>query len=209
MSLLLLVAALQLSQAEPLRAPPIDQCSDDPKFVEYRDKLAGAIALKDADALRPLVDLNIKFSHGPEGDGGWSGFVLNWNLDRPADSELWLELSEVLNLGCTDYNGEKLMPVSFDIGEVDGSYPYPYWAVEEGAAFRSRPDDTAPVVMPLKNHILLEQDNTAPEGWLHARLTNGQIGYVRLHSVRNVIDYRAAFELRNGKWVMTSFLAGD
>jgi hypothetical protein len=211
MILLLIVAALQSSQAEPLRAPPIDQCGDDPTFVEYREKLAGAIALKDADALRPLVDLNIKTSLGPDGDDGWPGFVRDWNLDRPADSELWLELSEVLSLGCSVYDGMKLMPMSFDIGEVDGSYPY--WAIEKGAALRSLPDDTAPVVMQLENHVLIEivddEWNSVPEGWLHARLTNGQSGYVRLTAVRNVIDLRASFEKRDGKWVMTSFLGGD
>lgn len=208
MSLLLLVAAFQSSQAEPLRAPPIDQCSDDPTFVEYLEKLAGAVASKDAEVLRPLVDVEIKTSHGP-GDDGWAGFIRDWKLDRPADSELWLELSEVLDLGCSNYDDMKLMPATFDYREVEGTHPYPYWAVEKGAAFRSRPEDTAPVVMLLENHILLEQENTAPEGWLHARLTNGQSGYVRLTAVRNVIDLRASFEMRDGKWVMTGFLGGD
>ena len=209
MSLLLLGAALQLSQAEPLRAPPIDQCSGDPTFVEFREKLVGAIALKDAKSLRPLVDLEIKYSLGPEGDDGWSGFVRSWNLDRPAGSELWQELSEVLNLGCGDYNGVKFMPANLtNFGELDASFP-PYWAVENGAAFRSQPDDTAPVVMMLDNHLLFELDGGAPDGWLYGRLSYGQSGYVRLSSVRSAMDYRATFELRDGQWVMTSFLAGD
>ena len=223
MILLLIVAALQLSQAEPLRAPPIDQCGDDPTFVEYREKLAGAIALKDADALRPLVDLNIKTSFGPDGDDGWSGFVRDWNLDRPADSELWLELAEVLNLGCAMDDGHPAAPGNFSqlpdigvlLGQVGGAIEGlpPFFAVQKDAALRSRPDDNAALVRLLDYHVLIEilddKPGSVPEGWLHARLTNGQSGYVRLTAVRNVIDLRASFEKRDGKWVMTSFLGGD
>jgi len=209
MGLLLLVAALQLSQAEPLRAPPIDQCGDDPTFVEYREKLAGAIALKDADALRPLVDREIKYNFGPDGDGGWSGFVREWNLDRPADSELWLELSEVLSLGCAWNDGQPTAPSNFSsLSELDHSLPV-YFAVHKGAAFRTRPDDSAPLVMELEDHVLLENVDVAPEGWLNAQLTDGRTGFVRMSAVRSAIDYRAGFERRDGKWVMTFFIAGD
>ena len=213
MSLLLLVAALQLSQTEPLRAPPIDQCGDDPTFVEYREKLAGAIALKDADALRPLVDLKIKYSFGFEGEDGWSGFVRNWNLDRPPDSELWLELSQVLNLGCELNDGHRTAPGNFSqLSDMGDGLP-PFFAVQKDAALRSRPDDKAALVRLLDNHVLIEimgdEPESVPEGWLHARLTNGQSGYVRLSAVRNAIDYRAGFEKRDGKWVMTIFIAGD
>jgi hypothetical protein len=209
MSLMLLVAALQLSQVEPLRAPPIDQCGDDPAFVEYREKLTGAIALKDADALRPLVDLKIKYSFGPDGDDGWSGFVRIWNLDRPADSELWLELSQVLNLGCEWDDGQPTAPGNFSrLSEFDHPLPV-YFAVQKRAALRTRPDDSAPLVMELEDHVLLENFDVAPEGWLNAQLTDGRTGFVRMSAVRSAIDYRAGFEKRDGKWVMTIFIAGD
>jgi hypothetical protein len=208
-----LVAALQLFQAEPLRAPPIDQCGDDPTFVEYREKLAGAVALKDADALRPLVDLNIKYSLGPDGGDGWSGFVRNWNLDRPEDSELWPELSEVLNLGCEWDDGQPTAPGNFSQLPHMGEGLQPFFAVQKDAALRSRPDDKAALVRLLDNHVLIEimddEPGSVPEGWLHARLTNRQSGYVRLSAVRSAIDYRAGFEKRDGKWVMTIFIAGD
>jgi hypothetical protein len=40
-------------------------------------------------------------------------------------------------------------------------------------------------------------------------LGNGRSGFVRREHVRSVIDYRATFEKVDGKWLMTTFLAGD
>lgn len=206
-----LIAAVQVVQAEPLRLPPTDDCRSDPSFVEYRKRLSAAIAGKDAKALRPLVDPNILYSFGD--DGGWTGFAGTWNLDRPADSQLWLELSQVLNLGCEVHGDQRGAPGNFNrLSEIGEGLP-PFFAVDKDAALRRRPDDNAAVVMLLDNHVLIEiiddEPDTVPEGWLHARLTNGQSGYVRLSAVRSAIDYRAAFEKRDGRWVMTSFVAGD
>ncbi|MCL6697554.1 hypothetical protein LZ496_01980 [Sphingomonas sp. NSE70-1] len=207
MNVVFLFAALQAAQAEPARAPIVDDCDSDASFAEYRISLAKAVASKDKAALRQLVDPEISVDLG--GGSGWPALVEAWGLDGTENSALWAELAEVLALGCGEYQGQKIMPGNFSsLGEFEG-FPPPYFSISQGAALRSEPSDMAPVRMLLDNHILLEQDNWAPEGWLHARLTNGQTGYVRLHAVRNAIDYRATFERRNGKWLMTSFLAGD
>lgn len=207
MNLLLLTLAIQAIQGEPARAPISDACGSDASFVEYRDRLNKAVETKDAAALKPLVASDILVDFG--GGSGWPSLVQDWGLDQANASALWAELAEVLALGCGDLNGVKFIPGNFaSLGEFDEPYP-PYFAVGKGAAFRSKPNDTAPLVMQLDNHILFELDDSAPEGWLHARLTDGRPGYVRLASVRSAIDYRASFELRDGQWVMTSFLAGD
>lgn len=211
MGFLLFIAALQASQAEPLRAPPVDQCGGDLTFVEYRDRLTAAVAAKDAIALEPLVSPDVLVSFG--GEGGWVEFATKWKLDHPEESELWGELANVLKLGCEETGDSRIAPGNFNqLSDLGEGLP-PYFAVQKDAALRSQPDDTAALVMLLDHHVLIEilddEPETVPEGWLHARLTNGQTGYVRMSAVRNAIDYRAGFEQRDGTWVMTSFVAGD
>ena len=206
--LLLLIAATQASPVEPIRVPVTDECGSDASFAEYRKHLVEAVSNKDVAALQPLVAPGVMVSFGT-GEDGWSAFLQEWGLDQPHASGLWTELGQILGLGCGDYEGIKYMPMNFaEFGEEDASFP-PYWAVQEGAAFRGQPSGTAPVVMLLDHHLLYEIDNVAPDGWLHARLSDGRAGYVERSAVRNAIDYRATFELRDGKWLMTSFLAGD
>jgi hypothetical protein len=211
MPIWLLIAAIQIGQPEPLRLPPTDECGGEPSFVAYRARLSAAIARKDAAALRPLVDSHIMYNFGD--DDGWPGFVRNWHLDRPADSDLWLELSQVMNLGCEVDGDQRIAPGNFNrLSDIGEGLP-PFFAVRKDAALRSRPDDKAALVTLLDYHVLIEilddEPEAVPEGWLHARLTNGQSGYVRLSAVRSALDYRAGFEKRSGQWVMTSFVAGD
>lgn len=204
---LLLIAAFLASQVEPVRVPVTNECGGNTSFVGYRRHLIEAVEGKDVAALQSLVAPNVMVSFG--GDEGWDRFVRKWGLDRPHGSKVWQELRQLLALGCSDSNGIKFMPMNFaDFGEGDPSIP-PYWAVNAGTAFSSQPSDTAPVEMPLDHHLLYELEDGAPEGWLHARLSNGKAGYVRRSAVRSAIDYRATFEFRDGKWLMTSFLAGD
>lgn len=211
MGIWLLIAAMQAAHAEPEQAPPIDQCGDDRTFVEYRARLLRVIARKEVSGLRALVASNITYSFGDE--GGWPGFANKWALDRPADSELWHELAEVLNLGCEKSDRQRIAPGNFNKLSDYGLGLPPFVAVQKAAAFRSSPDDTAPLVMALDHHVLVEilddEADVVPEGWLHARLTDGRSGYVRLSAVRSALDYRAGFEKRDGRWVMTSFIAGD
>jgi hypothetical protein len=211
MGILLLLAVLQASQIEPLRLPPTDECRQDRSFVEFRARLSASIERKDVAALRQLVARDIDFNLGA--GGGWPAFVREWRLDRPAESELWRELSKVLSLGCEEYDGQRIAPGNFNQLAGLGEGLPPFFAVQKGATLRSRPDDTASVVLLLENHVLVEvlddEPEIVPEGWLHARLTNGRSGYVRLTAVRSALDYRASFEKRRGRWVMVSFITGD
>lgn len=205
MSLLLVIAAIQASQVEPLRLPPTDECRYDRSFVDYRARLSESIDRKDVATLRQLVASDIKISFGA--DGGWLAFVREWELDKPRQSSLWHELSEVLALGCQAYDGSRVAPSYF--GRT-GDYDLPpYVATQKGAALRTRPEDAAPVVLVLDSHVLIETLESAPEGWLAVRLTDGRSGYVRSAAVRSEIDYRARFEKWNGRWVMAAFIAGD
>jgi hypothetical protein len=81
---------------------------------------------------------------------------------------------------------------------------------------RTKPSADAPVVRPLDHDILTfsgqgpkPQHEAGPNDWLEVKDAKGAHGFVMQQEVRSPIDYRAYFEKRRGKWLMTSFLAGD
>jgi hypothetical protein len=45
--------------------------------------------------------------------------------------------------------------------------------------------------------------------WFKVKTLGGLTGYVKSEFVRSPIDYRAGFEKKRGRWVMTAFIAGD
>ena len=207
MHYLFVIAALIIVDVEPVRVPPIDECGSDPAFVEYRTKLTEAVGRKDASALQALVATDVLVDLG--GGTTWAAFTREWKLDQPEESALWVELGKVIQLGCEELNDLRIMPGNFSrLGEFEDALPT-YFAIETGAALRSQPDDSAPIVAALDSHLLFENIEAAPDGWLNARLSDGRSGFVRLSAVRSAIDYRAGFEKRDGRWKMTSFVAGD
>lgn len=207
MHYLFVIAGLLIADVEPVRVPPIDECGSDPAFVEYRTMLTDAVARKDAAALQALVATDVRVDLG--GGTTWAAFTREWKLDQPGESALWVELGQVIQLGCEELNDLRIMPGNFSrLGEIEDALPT-YFAIETGATLRSRPDDSAPIVAALDSHLLFENLEAAPDGWLNARLSDGRSGFVRLSAVRSAIDYRAGFEKRDGQWKMTSFVAGD
>ena len=74
---------------------------------------------------------------------------------------------------------------------------------------RAEVDSDAPVVAPLRWHVVALEDGYGEAPWLRARLPDGRRGYVRRDLFRSFGDFRAIFERRDGRWRMTAFVAGD
>ena len=53
------------------------------------------------------------------------------------------------------------------------------------------------------------QHEATEADWIEVKDAKGKRGFVRQLDVRSPIDYRAFFEKKHGKWLMTAFLAGD
>ena len=207
MHYLFVIAALLIVDVEPVRVPPIDECGSDPAFVEYRTKLTEAVGRKDASALQALVATDVLVHLG--GGTTWAAFTREWKLDQPGESTLWVELGQVIQLGCEELNDLRIMPGNFSrLGEFEDALPT-YFAIETGAALGSRPKESASLAATLDSHLLFENFEAAPDGWLNAGLSDGRSGFVRLSAVRSAIDYRGGFEKRDGRGKMTSFVAGD
>jgi hypothetical protein len=165
-----------------------------------------------------IVDPNIKNGFG--GDDGIVEFKKMWKIDRP-QSPFWNEFILVLSNGGTfDKESKNKMfqaPYTFT-GFPEDLDAFDYQAVfGNNVNLRSKPEMNAPIVASLSYNIVkvdfensVKDKNKADEySWLKIETLGGKKGFVKAEFVRSPIDYRAIFEKRKGKWIMTVFLAGD
>jgi len=81
------------------RIPPVDQCTRDRPFVQFRSELRRTVAKRDAEALLKVVADDVYASFG--GYIGKKDFIELWKLGRnPRQSHVWQELGKALELGC-------------------------------------------------------------------------------------------------------------
>ncbi|MDQ4087912.1 MAG: hypothetical protein M3177_07895 [Pseudomonadota bacterium] len=204
-----LLSLLLIAAPAAATRPPIDECASDPSFATFRDGLRQAVARRDRDALLASVSDDILVNFG--GDAGPREFAAAWGLDRPATSELWQELEAVLSLGCARAEDGSFWAPSLYLqrGEVDEDPYFTLVVIRPGAPLHASADAASPIVARLEWDVLqLEADDGADQ-WLPVTWRDGRRGYVRDSDVRSRFDYRAGFERRGGRWVMTSFVAGD
>jgi hypothetical protein len=203
--LALLIAAAPAGNR--VRLPPVDQCAADPAFRLFRAELDQAIAARDAGRLLALAGRDIEVSFG--GERGHDDFRRTWKLDRPETSPLWQELAEVLALGCATDGTIAVAPSHVNQLPSDYDIFDTMIAVRPGATLRARPKEKAKKVATLDWDIVRMGSWDGTGDWIPVTLGNGRSGFVRREHVRSVIDYRATFEKVDGKWLMTTFLAGD
>jgi len=212
---LLFIAPLALAADINERVRPFDDGPKDASFLKFRNELKAIIAAKDEAALMKIVDPKIQNGFG--GEDGSAKFRSGWKLGDPK-SEVWRALSLTIELGG-----------NFD-NKTTFSAPYPYSAfpsdvdgfttvvvTAEGAVMREQPKPDARVVRTLDHDILMYaaqplgklQHEATEADWLELKDAKGKHGFVRALDVRSPIDFRAIFEKKRGKWLMTAFLAGD
>lgn len=191
-------------------------------FVKFRTSLRATIARKDASALFKALASDIKIDFG--GFGGGPEFQKMWKpYDK--DSKVWAALSLVVEQG-----GNFDSPVRFSAPYVFSAFPSDLDGTEyvvvtnEQAVMRAEPKADAAIVRKLDRDIVTfmgsvvegkvvqaynAQHEAGPNDWVQVTDAKKKTGFVLARDVRSPIDYRAYFEKRKGKWVMTMFLAGD
>lgn len=212
--LLTLTIALIAStaQGQSAKLQPVDEATKDPSFFAFRARLLTALAKKDVNYLISVLDPQIKTDFG--GGGGVTDFKQAWHPERPS-SQIWNELVSVLALGGSFDNG------SFSAPYVYSKFPeefdaYEHQAViEDGVRVRREPNTTSGIIKTLSFDIVKvivespNENSAAKRQWLTVELADGQKGFMAKEYLRSPIDYRAIFEKKNGKWLMTAFVAGD
>lgn len=210
---LFIVLALALA-AGAQSLPFVEQSSQDPSLAAFRKSLQKAVAARDWKALTPLLAPDITYTFGL-GKPGPKGFRAFW--DRP-DRNVWKELSTVLQRG----------------GALDG--PSSYWAPYY---YRQWPEDKPEsdwVVLAGEDVPLYPEPNLkshqyrGPSWWLvkvarpekydpkwveiylpadYQNALKFERAFVERARVGHLLGYRAQFEKKGGRWLMTTFVAGD
>ena len=214
MILLLLTLSFAAStSAQVAKLYPVDEAAKDPAFFTFRARLLKAIYKKDTSFLLSIVDPKIANNFG--GDDGLTHFKRIWHPERPT-SPVWTELLAVLVLG-----GKFDKDQSFAAPYLFNSFPEQFDAfehsaiIEDGVRVRREPNTRGTVITTLSFDIVklgrgeYRRNPGEKREWVPVELADGQKGFVASEYIRSPIDYRAIFERKNGKWVMTAFIAGD
>ncbi len=195
------------------RVKPWDEGPQDPSFLKFRNDLKDIIAHKDAAALTKLLAADIKLDFG--GGHGVAAFQKQWKLSDP-NSELWPALSLVVDQGGNfDSKIKFCAPYSYSAFPSDLDGMDKVVVTTQGAVMRAAAKPDASVVRQLDHDLLTvkgsakPQHEAGPDDWAEVTDAKGAHGFVRARDVRSPLDYRAFFEKRKGKWLVTTFLAGD
>ncbi|MXP42707.1 hypothetical protein GRI75_13760 [Altererythrobacter soli] len=184
---------------------PRDTCGDLEGADAFRQSLAEAVRLRDADALVALAAEDIKLDFG----GGTGRAELRKRLTS-GEWNLWQELDELLALGCAaNKQGGITIPWYFEQA-IPGVDPMAGMIVTgEDVPLREAPEDGGAAASALSWGVV-EISNFRPEApYQQVKTTDGSQGFIATDKLRSLIDYRLSATSRNGKWSIVSFVAGD
>lgn len=180
---------------------PIDEATNDPSLVAFRQELLAAVKRRDADAVVALADPKIRTSFG--GGGGAADF--RKALTQPG---VWEDFEQLLSLG-GKFQGE-----SFWAPYVYSAWPDSHDAFEfvavvaDNTPLRESASASAPAIATLANDIV---ERVKEEGtWVQIKTADGKTGWVEKTSVRSPVGYRAGFlKNKQGRWEINALVAGD
>ena len=187
------------------RWAPQDSCATEPGAAAFRQRLAAAVHARDVDALVALAAEDVRLDFG---DGAGKE-ELRARLDDGALG-LWEELRTLMSLGCSiNAQGGITIPWYFDqdLGNVD---PLEAMIVTgENVPVHERALATSRRVASVSWNLVTLAGPLTDTRYQRVELPDGTTGYIATGQLRSLIDYRLIASSRNGRWRITSFVAGD
>lgn len=185
---------------------PRDECLGLPGADAFRQQLAQAVEARDAAGLVALAAPDVKLDFG----GGAGAAELRARLDGERPS-LWRELDALLAMGCAA-EGEASMTLPWYFAqEIDSVDPMMGMIVTgENVPLRHKADAGSDVLEPISWDVVQLVDGLDPEAeFQHVATTKDKRGYIATDKLRSMLDYRLLASSRDGKWSITSLVAGD
>jgi hypothetical protein len=184
---------------------PRDTCSAVAGANEFRAELAGAIKRRDAAAFAALAADDIKLDFG----GGAGREELRKRLDDKS-WELWPELDQLMELGCSaNKQGGITIPWYFDqdMGRIDAVSGW--LVVGELVPVYAAPDPESEELAAISWNVVKLTTLDPERDYQSVELADKTQGFIATDKLRSLIDYRLIASSRNGRWRVTSFVAGD
>jgi hypothetical protein len=173
--------------------------------------LLRAVARRDVRFIRAMIVDDIVLSPGvPPGREEFEA----WGLSQPETSRLWIDLEEMLRLGCARAPDGRVWVPGFSLAataeeRVVGPDGASQILILGRVPARAAPSETSRVIATLNWDVVTAGPNRAGyDDWWWVRLANGRRGYLPgAGHLRRFGDLRAVFERRRGRWRMTEFAA--
>ena len=187
---------------------PRDECASVEGLGELQTALKKAVAARDADALMALVDRNVQLDYG----GGSGQAELRKRLTDP-EYLLWDEIGQALALGCgfdksADGNSYATWPWYFskDLIPLD---PFEAMIVTgTDVPLRDGASATAKQIGTVSwDYVQLKEYSEDPFPPVVTR--DGKAGFMDAKALRSLVDYRIMADKIDGKWKVTTIIAGD
>ena len=187
------------------RFAPRDECGTLEGAPDFLNRLAEAVRLRDSNAVAALAADDIHLDFG----GGAGAAEFKKRLNGPG-GELWKALDTLLTLGCAaNDQGGLTIPWVFDqdIGDAD---PYLSMLVMgENEPVHETASRSSKEIGSVSWDLVESADYQPDRPMQQVKLADGKTGYIATDKLRSIIDYRLLASSRNGKWSITSFIAGD
>lgn len=184
---------------------PRDTCDGLEGSGRFRRLLSAAVEARDADVIAALAAEDVKLDFG----GAQGRAELRRRL---ADDSLglWDELDALMTLGCSaNKQGGITIPWYFDqeMGQLD---PFESWLVTgENVPVHTGPAADGDPVASVSWDVVKIPMLNPQEPFQPVVLPDETAGYIATDKLRSLIDYRLIASSRNGRWRITSFVAGD
>lgn len=224
---LILVLSGFFSFSQNYRYPPRNEASQDASLKVFVDTLKQVIARKDAPALLKMLSPNIQIYFEEKGNN-IKGFVEEY---KPADtaSQVWAFLNRVVTMGGVfdrDYKTGKpdknvfILPY---VAEMNIKHEYCdgcntcLAVIAPDVNVRANTDRLSAstgklnydVVKVIEDPVSKQMGGNS-RNWTYIQTFDGKItGWVRHDLLYSTCDYRMFLQKAKGKWMVTTFVAGD
>jgi hypothetical protein len=203
----------EVGYSQVVKLYPVDEASRDASLFILRARLLEAVQQRDSAFILSNLALDIFNSFG--GNAGLAGFEEAWKPGQP-NSKLWPTLATVLALGGS-FQNENTFAAPYTYSRFPDQLDAFGHGVIVGENVRVRQMATAdsPVVASLSFDVVevteweTKSSGGGKQSWVKVKLASGQQGYIASAYVRSPLDYRIVFEKRQGRWLITTLVAGD
>ncbi len=187
------------------RYAPRDTCAGIDGAAAFRSQLARAVEERNIDLLVGLAASDIKLDFGGASGAAELGKRLaddSWNL--------WAEFDHLMAMGCAaNSQGGITIPWVFeqDFGRNDPAMTM--LVTGEDVPVRETPDAQGPRVAALSWDLVTIDGLQPDQPFQRVKFADGETGFIATDKLRSLLDYRLIASSRNGRWRITSFVAGD
>ncbi|HTM96499.1 MAG TPA: hypothetical protein VL100_11885 [Croceibacterium sp.] len=183
---------------------PRDDCGAVEGADLFRQRLALAIEARDSEGVAALSADDVKLDFG---DGSGRAELVT-RLDN-ADGKLWGELEALLSLGCAENDqGGITLPWYFEQNIPLDPYKAMIVTGEEVPLLLGPDPKSQQLAMIDWDAVELIDGLKTEQPYQHVKFGEKE-GYIETAKLRSVIDYRLSASSRNGRWRITSLVAGD